>query len=224
MPTRSFLTVTTLTSMIAQGLDVNLRDTHGNTLLHTVCMDPDKTEVINVLMENGADPNALCVHDVFAPLHIASSLSLCIENVKALLKHGADPNVLSKGGQTPLHRAARFCKGPEMVRALLEGGADPNVQKKRDGFTPLHVAAHYNKCPEVIDALIEYGADPNATCTLFGSTPLHVAARYNKAVTITKALLDGGCDPKLHDREGWTPYQWSVEVGAKRVCKALENV
>ena len=96
-------------------------------------------EVINVLIERGADPNAQDRHGNTS-LHLAARLSENPEIIGALLEAGADLDAPEPArGRTPLHLAADSNFDPKIVSYLLEAGANPKAQDK-DGKTPLDLA------------------------------------------------------------------------------------
>ena len=79
----------------------------GDTPLHILVGRPNRYAVM-VLLENGADPNALGDMGE-TPLHVAVS----IENpdlVRMLLDNGADPNIVCEFGDTPKQRATSTSK------------------------------------------------------------------------------------------------------------------
>jgi ankyrin repeat protein len=103
--------------------------------------DRDQTAVIQLLVEQGADVNALDKSGV-GPLHRAVRCR-CAEAVEALLASGADPRLRNGSGSSPLHLAVqdtgRGGSGlPEsreaqttIVRSLLAHGARPDDRDAR---------------------------------------------------------------------------------------------
>jgi ankyrin repeat protein len=97
--------------------------------------------VLEVLLDNGADPDAKDRWD-WSLLHYACGN---VDLTKLLLDKGANPNVATRAGLTPLHFVAD--EGNKAVTQLLLGrGADVNA-KDVDGHTPLSCAEDVDNDP-----------------------------------------------------------------------------
>jgi ankyrin repeat protein len=95
-------------------------------------------EMASVLLEHGADPNAVSRNSMaLRPLHSAA-VSRALGIVTNLLDRGADVNAKQHGGWTPLHAAA-FNGDLAMTELLVVRGADPFTLSD-DGKTPLDIA------------------------------------------------------------------------------------
>lgn len=106
----------------------------GFTPLHLAVFGRQE-EAARVLLEHGADPNALATSD-FAkvpPLGTAAFVRSA-PLARLLLDHGADPNACGEGGFTALHTAAQN-GDEELERLLLERGAVASAATD-DGRTP----------------------------------------------------------------------------------------
>jgi ankyrin repeat protein len=144
---------------LGDNLDLNGAVFHGHT------------ELVQFLIESGADVNHPLPDTAERPLHAALCKAGCAEFddiLKLLLDAGADPNVATNPGvetsafmrdvrtkgETPLHRAAAF--GSERaITLLLEKGA---IVDTRDaaGDTPLSWASWHLR-PRAILRLLTYG-------------------------------------------------------------------
>eukprot|EP00004_Rigifila_ramosa_P015944 TRINITY_DN3747_c0_g1_i1.p3 TRINITY_DN3747_c0_g1~~TRINITY_DN3747_c0_g1_i1.p3 ORF type:complete len:239 (+),score=77.11 TRINITY_DN3747_c0_g1_i1:34-717(+) len=114
---------------------LGLTDRMGCTPLH-LAAEGGWPEVTKLLLENGADANALnSLHE--APLHAAAALGKSAV-VALLLGAGARVNEKSVSGRTPLHEAAES-GSEETVKALLKAGADAHA-KDLSGETPVEAA------------------------------------------------------------------------------------
>jgi len=134
-----------------------------------------REDILQALLEAGADPNAVDERGETPLLMVVSGKSgakLGVggsrgrSHLRLLFAHGADPDLGDGRGRTPLIRAVLAHAGARVesaeavgiVNALLKAGADPDKADGR-GDTPLLHAANVPD-PEVIRALLAGGADP----------------------------------------------------------------
>ncbi|MFH0947290.1 MAG: ankyrin repeat domain-containing protein [Planctomycetota bacterium] len=213
-------------SLLAKGEQaVDQPDRHGRTPL-AMAVASDRTEVVRLLLEAGADPNQLFVCEWQEPdwgemqlfhHHISSwhedqssmlAIAVCQENYVAtamLLDAGADPN-LTASSWTPLHFAC--ANGLEILaEMLLLGGAGLEARNEQ-GNTPLLLAVDWEK-PRVYQVLKQYGADLRAVDEE-GFTALAIAA-LNGNAELVQALLDDGLDPDQANQDGFTPLMQAAE-------------
>jgi len=126
--------------LVEAGADVNDASAYG-TSATVLAVHSGNAELVEYLLEKGADPNAAGAG--YTALH-AAILRRNTRAVAALLAHGADPNAKLLAstpvrrsshdfyfhpayvGATPFWLAARFTE-PEVMRMLAEHGADPLV-------------------------------------------------------------------------------------------------
>jgi len=160
---------------------------HGTeyTVLQLAAMD-NKLELLQALLEAGADPNAKNSETGRTALHGAVEGGH-LGVVKALIAAGANINQSGNDGQTPLQLAAIHGK-VEVLQALLQGKVNLNARNSRTGRTALHGAVEGGHL-EFIKARIAAGANINQTDN-DGNTPLQLAAIHGK-VEVLKALLQG---------------------------------
>jgi len=182
--------------LIENGADVNLANKGGWTPLYLATdnrnieggdypvpkPDMDHLELIKLLLDKGADPNArvkdnTLTRTIFtmqwfyedgATAFIRAAQSSDTELMKLLLQYGADPKAVTANGDTALTAAAgigwvdgvTYERSPkenvEAIRMLLDLGLDPN-QANREGRTPLMGAALKGRT-EVIQLLVDRGA------------------------------------------------------------------
>ncbi|MBK6613104.1 ankyrin repeat domain-containing protein [Ottowia sp.] len=138
-------------SLLAEGLDPNLRDDRGAPGLYVALQD-GALKVASVLIDsprlkpeqrNATDESPLMMAALKGQLDIA----------KRLIAKGADVN---KPGWAPLHYAATHGH-LQVMDLLLEEHAFIDAQSP-NGTTPLMMAASYGS-PEAVKLLIEAGAD-----------------------------------------------------------------
>ena len=153
----------------ASRAEVGLMGGTGDRPLHRATYG-EHPEVVELLLENGADLNARNEKG-WTALHVAA---LCGNTrvIKILLGRGADVNARDHEDVSPLHMAAESgCY--DAARLLLVSMADPNVQDKQ-GITPLHWAV-YGAHNRLARLLLSSGAKLN-TRDSDGRTPKRWAA------------------------------------------------
>ncbi len=182
--------------LVESGADVNLANKGGWTPLYLATdnrnieggdypvpkADMDHLELIQLLLEKGADPNArvkdnTLTRTIFtmqwfyengATAFIRAAQSSDTALMSLLLKHGADPKAVTAQGDNALTAAAgigwvdgvTYERSPkenvEAVRMLLDLGLDPN-SANQEGRTPLMGAALKGRT-DVIELLVARGA------------------------------------------------------------------
>jgi ankyrin repeat protein len=123
-------------------------------------------EIVTLLLDHGADPNAL--NRAWQTPLMAAAFAGDEELVKALLGHKANVNVGSEFGMTAL----MYARGVPVIKLLLAAGATVN-DKEIKGKTALHWAASQGDA-DGVKLLIEAGATVNAKDDK-GVTPLALA-------------------------------------------------
>ncbi len=109
---------------LAGGIDINCRDGNGTPMLN-IAARSERPEILEWLLENGADINAVSADRGYTAVMDAVWRGNK-EIAGILIRRGADLDVLSKEGQTALVLAVGGDK-KEICRMLAEGGADPDI-------------------------------------------------------------------------------------------------
>jgi len=155
-------------------------------------LNDEQFELVRMLLEQGANPNAYVAGwDQTALGHAASRGDVRV--VKLLLKHGANIHARMGDGSTALAEAAESTQYPasgEIAGLLLDLGVPASAQDKR-GETALHAAARSGNA-RLIERLVKAGADPMARDNS-GWRPLELATTYGHREAVA-ALLGGGAD------------------------------
>jgi ankyrin repeat protein len=166
--------------LLKQGLSAQYENRDGKTALYFA----SSAEIVNILIKNGADVNAVCNRDSYkrsTPLLEAVRRNWYRNNwrqaevVAALIKHGAGIN--AKGQQNWNALQFLICKDSfycdlRTVKVLLKNKIDLN-SIDRDGKTVISRAALYN--PKLFDMLFKAGAVPNK-----GELPIKTTNPYIK--------------------------------------------
>ena len=218
-----------------------LRNASGRLPLHLAALagrlpQPGHLQTVQVLLDAGADPNALSPDDYLgdgsALLFAAYSSSRNTEIVRLLLQRGADPSQANSRGLTPLAIASRE-GAREICDILLEHGAemdihclaalglvremrkllrqDPDLVKARDphqGAPPLYFAAWRDR-KDAAALLLEFEADI-AGHDASGNPPVHAAAAAGAKRTL-EYLIEQGADVNARNHEKQTPLHWAVD-------------
>lgn len=173
--------LTELKYLLAEGVDVNARDSSMDITALGVAVSNGKLEFVRALIEAGADPNARG-YDGRTPL-MRLDEDATAEIVGALVAAGAKLNLKDEEGNTALHVAAALEKS-EVLRALLDAGAKADAGNG-EGVTPLMVAAESGRV-ENVKVLLLAGADPNRT-DKEGETALKLAADNEEVLELLRA-------------------------------------
>ncbi|CAF3746613.1 unnamed protein product [Rotaria sp. Silwood1] len=195
-------------------------------------MKSRKFDVVKLLLEHGADPNATTKFGS-TPFLLASEIG-DLDVIEACVEAGADLNFVPSGpdadnlditGQTALFMATLKDR-IDVAKFLIGKGAQVNVQN-RYGISPLLLCAESGN-RELVQTLIEAGAYANITPQgdlveknfLAGQTPLFGAAKKGH-VEICEYLIQNGADVNAVTRTGATPLYTATEEGHLDVVMLL---
>jgi len=176
--------------------------------------DSGHTDMVQYLLELGADPNAQTEQGV-TPLMYASQWGYR-DIAELLLKNGANPNLAPFDGNTALIASVK-AGNDSIAELLLDYNAEVNVANRK-GLTPLHYAV-WNGLPYLTDLLIYYGAKVNAQDN-HGNTPLMLSV-YNGTNLCANLLLESGADPDIQDKEGKSPLMVAAQFNDTLLCNLL---
>ena len=190
------------------GADPNCTDSGVPALVWAIGEGPDSAELVEELLEAGADPTPGLSRATFEGQE---------QLVRELVERGADVNAGDDDGDTPLMMAAKY-GATAVARLLLQRGAFVHA-KDREGRTALHWAAARGDFVETVEVLLKAGADIDAQST--AGTAL-AAAAFIGALGTVHALIRAGADVARPDPTlNATPLMFAAERGQEPVVAAL---
>ncbi|KAJ1484769.1 ankyrin repeat-containing domain protein [Baffinella frigidus] len=141
-------------SLIAEGIDVNIKQLDENLRLTEVKLDAASqdggTTALHLASMFGHAEDRVDYPRGMRVLHLASMFGYA-EVVKLLLELGASTAVKDEDLNTPLHMAV-MGNHADIVRQLTTAGADSSVENAF-GDTPKVIAANMGCAPEVVSVL-----------------------------------------------------------------------
>jgi ankyrin repeat protein len=193
------------------------RDAHGSTALHAAAAR-GHGEVVRLLLEQGADPNARDTGDNAGPLHFAAGGGH-VDVVRMLLEAGADVH-----GHGDVHEAdvigwATVLGAPnnlrlEVVPLLLEHGARHHIFSAIATGDPGVIRSVAEDNPDALDRRMSRFER--------GETPLHFAIRLQR-YDILDLLIDLGADLEARDLSGRTALEAAMTTGDKEATRRLHD-
>ena len=191
---------------------MNAQNNDGDTPLHCACRHPADLQIVDILLDLGADHN-LKNKKGETPLLCAVELNNK-DAVESLLFAKADPNAKNNSGCGPLVKAAGQAN-KEIMALLIQNGARINEFKDamlREASKKGHL--------DMMQALIERGARLDCGSSSYGNTPLHKAA-HKQQLGAVKLLLNAGAKTDSINRKGQTPYDIAVARTDHEIAKLL---
>jgi ankyrin repeat protein len=190
----------------------------GWTGLHTAAQR-GKLDVVRLLLQHGADPNAREAGDNTYPLHWAAA-ARHVETARALLDAGTDVHgfgdlhELDAIGWATFFHAPDGAPGdhPEVASLLLERGARHHI------FSAISVGDL-----DLIQHVVEQNADAlSRRMSRFehGRTPLHLAI-IRKRYDILDLLIELGADLEAEDANGHSALSFALMQGDREAINRL---
>ncbi|MEM7454859.1 MAG: ankyrin repeat domain-containing protein [Planctomycetota bacterium] len=220
--------------LIENGADPNKTDNFKSTPLITACQSGGMLNVVEKLLEGGADPTH-ANEQGFTAIHGAAQ-SVNQENglqiLELLIEDVEDVNLVSQYSGTPLSLAVT-ANNSAAVEMLLAKGASVDIVAA-NWIPHLQFAATSGNA-RMVDLLIDAGADVNMRDEGTGFTPLHFAAssapqgveasgadRDSPNYTaVVRLLTVGGADVKARSLDGATVLQIAINNGAASIADLL---
>ncbi|CAG2248920.1 unnamed protein product [Mytilus edulis] len=193
--------------------DVNLQNNNGWTSLYVACRN-GSTDIVDLLLQQNADPNILQKNFGVSPLFEAVSRGQ-LGIVKMLLDHHANFKELLNGRYCLCEAVERG--HTDVVRVLLDYGSDPNVSDQDDNY-PLLLATSINNF-DITSVLVRFGANINQ-CSKHLHTPLSIASYFGR-VSLVNYLLENGADISSVNDNNETALNIAVRSTNPKVVELL---
>jgi ankyrin repeat protein len=165
-------------ALLRHSASVDIRNRRGRTPLHYAVDAWLFPHIIEMLLQQGANPTAADLQG-YTPAHLIRDRN-CAQVIDLLLCHGADASAPTRSGDHPVHSAVRR-QNWNAVRCLLNAGASVHDRGARRR-TLLHVAARRGHA-SLIEELMKMGADIEAL-DADGWTPMRHAKEKGRVEVI----------------------------------------
>ncbi|AVG46675.1 ankyrin repeat protein [Acanthamoeba polyphaga mimivirus] len=186
--------------LIEHGANVNFDNDNSPVLHKALSIQSDNgLEIVDILLENGADPNYFCNGaTVFINFFYFNNRlnKNNIINIQKLFKFGADPNILDTKNNNALIFAIKNRFSLEVINLLINKGTYIHIINNENKTTLMYavesITADCEYCHQVVNLLLDHGINVNIT-NLNGQTALISALDFiNKSdVMIESSYLFG---------------------------------
>ena len=201
-----------VSSLIAAGADVNVRNTSRDTVLMCAA-SRGCIKIVRSLIECHVDVNIWNDDGETALMKAADEGYTKI--VDTLLQAGADVNICNKTGETALMLAAAIGH-KTCLEKLIDAGADVNSHNCKGGTALMKAVSNHNS----VRCLIEAGADVNIE-NYDGWTALMYTVSNEDSL---KCLIEGGADMNKQNKHRETALSIALTGGFSKSLNQLVEV
>lgn len=221
--------------LLSAGANPNAKTRNGNTPLHLA--NPEKVRPLELLVQNGADINAVNawgrtpILEIICRLRMGSSLNAAKPSVNVfekLLELGADVNVADNEGETVFHHIMQnigsFANSVfiPVIKKLICAGPDLN-KKNNKGEAPLWkynkgaygYALNNTNDDDVLKLLVDAGMDLNGRDESGHTILWHLGQRYDIEFETAAKFIRLGADPLAVALDGKTLLHYAAEHSVK---------
>ncbi|CAH1792076.1 unnamed protein product, partial [Owenia fusiformis] len=206
--------------LINKGADVNQSDKDGKTLLMYASECPNKVELVDLLLKNGADIHAVCSVEGSTALMYAADVVPNEKTLKLLIEKGANVNARDKRNNTALIWAAMGVNTTDNARILIENGAEVDAINN-DHYTALLLAIKQDVFLQAVqEKKLEFNIKDwtiTGTCTtrVFRDHVMEMLHKFSDVLfgdnEFMKLLLDNNANANACDDNGETALIKSIK-------------
>ena len=202
--------------LLNAGADPNIADADGGTWLHYAAYGDCSKDVLQSIINHGADVDATNKKNVTALMLACGEGNKDAINV--ILNAGADPNITDANGDTCLHYAARNDCCTEVLQATIGHNVDVNAANKKNITALMQACEKGNKT--AINVLLNAGADPNIADS-DGNTCLYNAVGKGYSKDVLEAIISHGADVNVASKKKATALMLACQKGNIDAMHAL---
>lgn len=203
--------------LIAGGVDIDVRDSTGNTPLSWAVQRQD-TVAVDLLLKYKANPNIANNQGCTPFLYAATAMSPACLNL--LLQAGADVSQTNSEGYNGLHFAIDGNGSLEIIKALISANLDIEG-RTIGGHTPLASATSYKDKVGVMETLLDCGAGINSVDSE-GNSPLLFTIWVGND-DAAQLLLSRGVNYTLVNHDRQTTLHTAATYGTLKMIEILQN-
>lgn len=191
----------------------------GNLLAIHVAACHKQPHIVSLLIDLGADPNAIEPSNGYSPLSVAIAGG-CVSSAIELIRRGANVYLPCRLGRFPMFLAVE--KGcTDAVLALLSVGVSINspATLETSAYRPLHIAVLHSQ-NHMIAKLLDLGADKDIMAGDLLISPLLMAVVMTNEWAVSK-LVERGANVHVTSREGRSALYYACEKGSGAILTTL---